>query len=121
MTLYTSTGDEIGSTLFKSTDGGANWIPINNGLPGVGVRALVIDPTNPMTLYAGTSRGLNIGGVFSGGGVFKSTDGGANWIPISTGLSPFFSVNTLVIDPTDPMTLYAGSDSSFLGGVDLAP
>ena len=40
------------------------------------VYALAIDPTTPTTLYAGTATG----------GVFKSTDGGATWSAVNTGL-----------------------------------
>src|SRR6266566_4716867 len=52
------------SGVFKSTNGGGNWNPINNGLFG-GVQALAVDPLTPATLYAGTLDGL-----------FKSTNGG---------------------------------------------
>ena len=77
MTLYAVSSGGV----FKSTDGGANWSPINNGLPNFFVSALVIDPISPMTLYAGTSRGLFIGVVPTSGGVFKSTDGGGQLEP----------------------------------------
>ena len=64
---------------------------------------LVIDPANPMTLYAGTTSD----------GVSKSTNGGANWSAANNGL-PQFSVNALAINPANPMTLYAGTNG---GGV----
>ena len=66
--------------------------------------ALALDPTTPTTLYAGTD----------GGGVFKTTDGGASWSPVNTGLtcgrslSPC-NVSALALDPTTPTTLYAGT------------
>jgi photosystem II stability/assembly factor-like uncharacterized protein len=54
--------------VFKSTDSGSSWIPQNNfGVPGTpSVRALAIDPTATLTIYAGTSNN----------GLFKSTNGG---------------------------------------------
>lgn len=53
---------------------GNQWIPLS---PEEGsVQALVIDRTNPSTLYAGTE----------GAGVFRSTDGGDTWTAINTGL-----------------------------------
>ncbi len=64
MTLYAGTS---GDGVFQSTDRGANWSVINNGLTSLNVRSLAIDPTDPMTLYAGTV-----------GGVFQSTDRGTN-------------------------------------------
>ena len=47
-----------------------------------------------------------------GGGVFRSTDGGANWSAVNAGLTNRF-VRALVFDPTPPSTVYAGTD----GGV----
>jgi hypothetical protein len=45
--------------VFKSTNGGKNWYPINNGLTSTNVWSLTIDPARPNTLYAGTDgRGV---------------------------------------------------------------
>ena len=41
------------------------------------IAALAIDPSTPTTLYAGTS----------GGGVFKSTDGGGSWRAVNDGMN----------------------------------
>ena len=105
-TLYAGT---FGHGAFKSTDSGANWVAINNGLtiPFVIVVALVIDPTNTSTLYAG----------ISGRGVFKSTDRGANWVAINNGLTNPF-VGELVIDPTNTSTLYAGTGGGVFKSTD---
>jgi photosystem II stability/assembly factor-like uncharacterized protein len=40
-------------------------------------------------------------------GVFKSTNAGATWSAINTGLGDFASVSALIIDPIRPATLYA--------------
>jgi photosystem II stability/assembly factor-like uncharacterized protein len=72
------------------------WTSI--GPEGGWIYALAVDPTTPTTLYAGTY----------GGGVFKSTDGGATWSAVNTGLTNK-SVWALAIDPTAPNTLYAGT------------
>ncbi len=73
-TVYASTY----AGLFKSTNGGASWLPSNAGLPKSIVSALVIDPRDSRTLFAGT---------FFGTGAFRSDDGGASWSPIDDGLS----------------------------------
>ena len=62
---------------------------VSNGPYGGLVRALAIDPSTPSTLDAGTW----------GGGVFKSTDGGASWSAF--GLANR-SVRALAINPADP-------------------
>ena len=117
-TLYAAR--ESGGVL-KSTDGGARWNAVNSGLigplPGMcvfdpqnptcqnlptqpaRVSYLAIDPENSSTVYAATGYG----------GVFKTTDGGAKWsavnsgIPIDRGI-PILSVT---IDPGNPRTVYA--------------
>lgn len=60
----------------------------------VSIKALVIDPKTPTTLYARTSDG-----------VFKSTSSGATWEAINAGLSGT-SVSNLALDPQTPTTLY---------------
>lgn len=62
------------------------------------VFTLVIDPTAPTTLYAGTETQ----------GVFKSIDGGFHWAPINTGLINV-RIGALLIDPLQPTTLYSGT------------
>jgi photosystem II stability/assembly factor-like uncharacterized protein len=106
-TVYAGSGISgmLPGTVFKSTDGGASWVPANNGLPSVFVRALVIDPQTPSTIYAGTS-----------GGVFKSTNGGGNWEPANNGLV-VLSVITLAMDPGDFATLYVGTTAGQTNGV----
>jgi hypothetical protein len=69
----------------------------SNGPEGGTILALAIDPATPATLYAGT-----------GGGVFKSTNGGGNWSAVNTGLTAA-GVSALAIDPATPATLYAGT------------
>ena len=65
------------------------------GPEGGWIYALAIDPTTPSTLYAGTY----------GGGVFKSTNGGASWSAANSGLTNL-DVYALAINPT---MLYAGT------------
>ena len=62
------------------------------------VCALVIDPTNSQTVYAGTW----------GGGVFKTTNGGASWSAANNGLTST-SIDSLAIDPSDSNIIYAGT------------
>lgn len=87
----------VGYGVFKSIDGGANWLPASNGLANLLVRTLAVDPTDGVTVYAGTH----------GAGVFKSTDGGASWVASGTGAGSY--VASLAIEPHVPGTLYAAT------------
>ena len=92
-----------GVIVWKSTDGGANWNGIRTGNVGLASYGWAINPTNPQILYAPGDI-YRITEVDSG--LFKSTDGGANWSP--TGLTNTF-VRTVAMDPVNPNTLYAGT------------
>ena len=67
--------------------------------------AIALDPSNPRTIYAGSTNGA-----------YKSTDGGRTWAAINTGLTTLW-VESLAIDPTSRQTLYAGSGGGAGGGV----
>ena len=54
--------------LYKSSDGGGNWVLLTNGLPAAPATNVVVVPLSPSTIYA-----------IVGNGVFKSADGGATW------------------------------------------
>ena len=131
-TLYAGTA---GGGVFKSSNGGESWTAV--GLANTYIHALAIDPSTTATVYAGTSRtpssrattGEKAGrpstrsdhsvrlrpghrssapatlyaGTFHG--IFKSTDGGANW----TFRFGCTAIDTLVIDPSAPSNIYAGS------------
>jgi photosystem II stability/assembly factor-like uncharacterized protein len=84
-----------------------NWTSL--GPEGGDVLSLAIDPTSPDTMYAGTN-----------GGIFKSTDGGAAWKPINTGIFDEQSVSqasALAIDPFNTQVIYAGSDEAVFKSV----
>ena len=63
-----------GSGLYKSTDGGATWTHLTNGLPaGVGRIGLSISPASPHRVYA------NVDAAAGQGGIYRSDDAGATW------------------------------------------
>jgi photosystem II stability/assembly factor-like uncharacterized protein len=79
--------DERG--VYKSTDGGNTWTRVLNKGPEIGVSDLAIVAANPAILFAGTwnahrppwSTYAPLGGP--GSGLYRSSDGGANWIQLS--------------------------------------
>jgi len=69
------------------------------------VDAVAVDPNHPNAMYAGTDGTED--------GLFKSTDGGATWSAKINGLprsdhEPDAYVHSLVIDPAESATIYAG-------------
>lgn len=64
-----------GSAIWKTTDGGANWKKLENGLPkaDIGRVGLAIAPSNPDTVYA------IVEAAEKAGGFFRSVDQGGSW------------------------------------------
>jgi hypothetical protein len=89
-------------TVYKSTNAGATWTFAGSGLPNEDIRALAVDPTNSLRVYA--ASGSN---TLNPGGVFVTENGGATWNSISAGL-PFGGAHALTLKGD---TLYAGTDS----------
>jgi photosystem II stability/assembly factor-like uncharacterized protein len=91
-----------GSTVYRSTDEGANWTKAGNGLPNdprfvyqIDCLAVLSNAVGDSNLYAGAIDG----------GVYVSTDHGANWIPDTAGLRNMFVVSMTTSDTN----LYAGT------------
>ena len=99
--------------LFRSTDGGQSWQKIIYKDENTGASDVEIDPTNPDVIYASMwevregpwEDGNEVNGT--GGGLFKSTDGGNTFHPLSNGLPKDLSQIYVAIAPSDPHRLYA--------------
>jgi hypothetical protein len=78
-----------GSGIFRSTDGGASWVSIENGTLIRNISSIVVDPLAPNTVRVGT--------FFTG--IFLSTNGGSTWTTDNQGLPPPTSVNALANAP----------------------
>lgn len=109
--LY-SEGGERG--LYKTTNGGRSWERVlNHRSEGrdIGVVDVVMDPTDPNTLYAATYDKVRLPFTFDlagpGSRLFKTTNGGDSWIQIGQGL-PEGMLGRIGVDvyERDPNVLY---------------
>ena len=67
---------------------------------GISINAIAVNPADSSILYAG------VGDQGEGGGLFKSTDGGDNWVLTSL---TSMTVQALSIAQLEPATVYAGA------------
>jgi hypothetical protein len=81
------------------------WQALGPGNIGGRTRALLIHPTTPDVMWAG--------GV--AGGIWKSTNAGGSWSP-KADLLVNIAVNSLVLDPRNSNTLYAGTGEGYFNG-----
>jgi len=102
--------------VYKSVDGGRTWNKILSrpGNDSTGAVELVMDPSDPNTLYAGLWEAyrkpwlLNSGGP--GSGIFKTTDGGKTWKEITRnpGLPKGLIGNIgITVSPANPKRVWA--------------
>ena len=100
--------------IFRSTDGGRSFQKVLYKSPDVGGNDVDIDPANPDVVYAtlweerqGPWENAQWRGT--GGGIFKSTDGGSTWQQLTAGLPQNGALTqaNLAISPSDSRRLYA--------------
>ncbi len=96
-----------GGGIFKTTDDGATWNPIFDDQPYLAIGDMAFHPDDPETIFVGTGDPSITGYPFIGNGIYKTTDGGATWTNI--GLSETYIVSKILIHPSDPNTIYAGT------------
>ena len=99
--------------IFLSTDGGQNWQNVLGKDANVGGSDVEIDPSNPDVVYASLwevrlgpwEDGNQYSGT--GGGLFKSTDGGKTWHALTTGLPKGIVQVDAAMAASQPSRLYA--------------
>ncbi|MHC1708117.1 MAG: PKD domain-containing protein [Bacteroidales bacterium] len=101
--------------LWRTSDGGQLWTSNTDGLPTLGVSAIIVDYTNPDILYIGT--GDRDAGDAPGLGVMKSTDGGLTWNTASNGMGNV-TVNKMLIHPSNPQILFAACSNGVYKSID---
>lgn len=110
-----SSGGERG--LYKTTDGGRTWKAVIPGTENTGATDVVIDPSNPDTMYAATwQRRRHFYTLINGGpesAIYKSVDGGNTWTRLRSGLPPGdLGRIGLAISPAKTDVIYATVEAS---------
>ncbi|MDH4471808.1 MAG: T9SS type A sorting domain-containing protein [Fluviicola sp.] len=106
-----------GGGIWKTTDGGQTYASADDGLPYGAASNLLIDPSNPNTLYV--SNGDNSGWWTSSTGVYKSTDAGATWLPTDLVFTlDATAIYELKMSPTNPSVIVAATTNGLFRTVD---
>jgi len=96
----------VGGGLWKTTDGGLNWLPVTDGqLNSSSVGAVAVSESNPDIVYIGTGETQFRGNIMQGDGVYKTTDAGKTWTNI--GLKNTQAIARVRVHPSNPDIVYA--------------
>jgi len=88
-------GTSAASKVFKTTNGGLNWVHIGSGIPNIAVNTIILRNASPRALFVGTDLG-----------VYMSSNEGANWSLFNTGM-PTVEVYDLKYRETNKILLAA--------------
>jgi photosystem II stability/assembly factor-like uncharacterized protein len=114
--------------VFRSTDGGHTFQKVLYKDENTGAADLAFDPANPQTVYVVLWAArvapweVRSGAPFiaAGSGIFKSTDGGTNWRPLTRGLPAAedgLGRIGIAVAPSQPSRIYASVEANKNDGV----
>ncbi|MCB0668284.1 MAG: glycosyl hydrolase [Saprospiraceae bacterium] len=93
--------------IWKTVDGGLNWKPVFDKQKVHSIGALGLAYSDPEIIYAGTGESFIRSNISIGNGVYKSTDGGANWTHL--GLEETGRISRIIVDPKNPDIVYVAA------------
>jgi photosystem II stability/assembly factor-like uncharacterized protein len=102
-TMYVGTA---GGGVWKSNNGGAQFVSVfDKHCQSIG--SIAIDQANPETVWVGTGESNMRNTVSIGNGIYKTTDGGENWIKM--GLEKTEHISKIIIHPKNSDIVYVSS------------
>ena len=97
----------VGGGVWKSTNGGTNFFPVDDKMANLAVSCLAGCLTSPNTIIAGTGEGFSNGDAIRGDGLFWTSDG-EHWKRLTqAGLPDFQYVNRIAISSDGAFALVA--------------
>ncbi len=94
-----------GVELWKTINGGLVWVLlslVDQRIIHEDQFSIAFKPADPDTVYIGND-----------GGIYKTTDGGATWASLNSGL-PITQINSVAVHPQDPQIALAGTQDQGL-------
>ena len=87
----------VAGGVWKTTDGGQNWVPLFDKADISSIGALAVAASDHNVIYAGTGEAAIRGNTTFGTGVYKSIDAGKTWNNV--GLKDSRQIGALIVDP----------------------
>lgn len=107
-----------GGGVWRTADGGVSWQPVDDFMANLATCCLVMDPTNPDIIYAGTGEGFSNVDAIRGAGIFQTIDG-TSWQQLEATIGPdLHYVNRLAIS-RDGRVVLAGTPTGIFRSEDV--
>jgi subtilisin-like proprotein convertase family protein len=124
--IYIGTGEAEWSSLsfygrgvLKSTDAGQTWTLLGSAnFDRLVISNIVVHPTNSNIVLAAVGGTGVDGDPTKATGIFRSTDGGVNWVNISLSVTTVDGYSDLEVDPTNFNVMYAAVGTRLGGAAD---
>ncbi len=90
----------VSGGIWRTEDGGSSWQPVGDFITNLAIGSMVLDPDNPLRVFAGTGEGFFNGDAARGAGILVSEDFGSTWSQLASTDNPdFYFVNRLAMVP----------------------
>ena len=97
----------VAGGVWKTTNGGINWIPLFDKQPIASIGAIAVAPSDPNVIYVGTGEACIRGDISYGNGVYKSVDAGRTWTHL--GLADTRQIGRVIVDPRNPDIVFVAA------------
>ncbi len=93
--------------VFRTYDGGQNWVPVFDDHAYMAIGAITVDPSDHNRIFVATGDRNFGGSSYNGNGIYRSDDLGNNWTNI--GLTDAGIIGSLIVDDENADHLLAGA------------
>src|SRR6266852_1717949 len=97
----------VAGGVWKTANGGLTWTPMTYKTGIMSVGAIAVAPSDSNVIYVGTGESCIRGNISYGDGMYKSLDGGKNWMHI--GLEDTQHIAKIVVHPQNPDIVYVAA------------
>ncbi|MBD3223762.1 MAG: T9SS type A sorting domain-containing protein [Caldithrix sp.] len=110
----------VGGGIWKTDNRGQSWQYQSQDMPVISVTTIDICREKPDILYAGTGEGFYNYDAIIGDGVFKTTDGGENWLQLNATANNqnFRYINRIIVHPQRADTLLVATNRGLFRSLD---
>ena len=101
--------------IWETRDAGATWTSLTDDQPSLATGSIAFAASDPRVIYVGTGEAAFSADAYDGAGLLKSTDGGATWSVLATGVFAEASFSDVKVDPANADVLVASTSRGIAG------